>query len=615
MATAANSANSTGSFENQTASSASGGRTRTRKRGIAATLLEVTNILDGQPSTRLSKDKAVSAIAVTTAYSTEYKPRGTPREAGIISGKKRKLESSQDADEATCGSSLCQIVKHNPQLYNKGKECISTHITKNATIDMQKAFAIRFFTTAVDELGFNITEAAKFASAATGFSAERVRKWAFSFFTAVGGSQQDVDAEFVYEELSSDRGNGCGNQSYIIHDEDFRLQAREYVRSNCSKKGEPNLMALQFRDWIEATFGVKVCNSTATLWLHHLGFTQKNHMKGVFFDGHDREDVANYRSKLLETLDELDKKTIVPNGPPPQLQEGEKPHIRVVHDESTFYANADQSRFWSDGYVEPLRQKSLGQSIMVSDFIVEGHGYLRDEQQEARLLLETKTDGYFQSEKFLAQVDKALDIFERKYPGHVGIFLFDNAPCHKKTANDALNVQNMNVNPGGKQAVMKDTKWDGQVQPMVLPDGRPKGMKLVLEERGVDTSGMKAEKMREVLGKHPDFLHQRTMLQDKVESRGHVCMYLPKYHCELNPIERNWCHAKKYTRAHCNGSIVRLRRIVPESLETVTEELMAKFFVTCRDYERAYKEGHTGNGVMKALKVYKSHRRIFNINE
>ena len=86
-----------------------------------------------------------------------------------------------------------------------------------------------------------------------------------------------------------------------------------------------------------------------------------------------------YRNQFLEQLSELDKKTTTPDQPSPQLEDGEKPLLRIVHDESTFYANADQTRFWSDGEQQLLRQKSLGQSIMVSDFIVEGHGYLRDE--------------------------------------------------------------------------------------------------------------------------------------------------------------------------------------------------------------------------------------------
>ncbi len=51
----------------------------------------------------------------------------------------------------------------------------------------------------------------------------------------------------------------------------------------------------------------------------------------------------------------------------------------------------------------------------------------------------------------------------------------------------------MNVGPGGKQPIMRDGMFSGQVQTMVLPDGRPKGMKIVLQERGVNTVGMNAE--------------------------------------------------------------------------------------------------------------------------
>ncbi len=146
---------------------------------------------------------------------------------------------------------------------------------------------------------------------------------------------------------------------------------------------------------------------------------------------------------------------------------------------------------------------------------------------------------------------------------------------------------------------------------LVLPDGRPKGLKLVLQERGVDTAGMVAATMKARLSEFPDFSSPRTLLEEKVESRGHICVFFPKFHCELNAIERNWCHAKKHTRRYCNGSIVRLRRIVPEALETVDLEMMNKVFRTCRDYERAYKEGNTGDQVVTAVKRYKSHRRVF----
>ena len=54
----------------------------------------------------------------------------------------------------------------------------------------------------------------------------------------------------------------------------------------------------------------------------------------------------------------------------------------------------------------------------------------------------------------------------------------------------------MNVGPGGKQLRMRDTTWGGAVQKLVDEDGTPKGMRAVLQERGVDITGMKAKDMR-----------------------------------------------------------------------------------------------------------------------
>ena len=87
----------------------------------------------------------------------------------------------------------------------------------------------------------------------------------------------------------------------------------------------------------------------------------------------------------------------------------------------------------------------------------------------------------------IKQVDKVIQIFERKYPNVQPLFLFDNAPSHKKYAEDMLIADRMNVSPGGKQPVMRDAIFNGQVQSVVLPDGQPKGMRLVLEEGGVNT--------------------------------------------------------------------------------------------------------------------------------
>jgi hypothetical protein len=95
-----------------------------------------------------------------------------------------------------------------------------------------------------------------------------------------------------------------------------------------------------------------------------------------------------------------------------------------------------------------------------------------------------------------------------------------HAPSHRKYPEDGLNVDRMNVGPGGKQAVLRDTTWNGETQKMTLADGRAKGMKVVLEERGINTMGMNAAKMREALSQHEDFKNQCTLVEEKVRSRG-----------------------------------------------------------------------------------------------
>ena len=72
---------------------------------------------------------------------------------------------------------------------------------------------------------------------------------------------------------------------------------------------------------------------------------------------------------------------------------------------------------------------------------------------------------------------------------------------------------------------------------MILPDGTAKGMKLVLQDRGVDVKGLNAEKMRKKLSEFEDFSRQMTLLEEPVHSKGHICLYLLNYHCELNPTE------------------------------------------------------------------------------
>ena len=174
---------------------------------------------------------------------------------------------------------------------------------------------------------------------------------------------------------------------------------------------------------------------------------------------------------------------------------------------------------------------------MVLDFIEEVDGYLQHSNEQARVYLHHKMEGYFTNILFIEQVKKAIDIFELKYPGVPGLFIFDNAPSHRKMPDDSLNHDRMNVRDGCSQPFMRDTEWNGKVQYMVLADGKQKGLRHVLEERGVDVTGMNAACIQETLKTFSDFKCSLSIVEEVVEERNHMCMFLPRFHCELNPIE------------------------------------------------------------------------------
>ena len=74
----------------------------------------------------------------------------------------------------------------------------------------------------------------------------------------------------------------------------------------------------------------------------------------------------------------------------------------------------------------------------------------------------------------------------------------------------------------------------------------------MLTERGKYDKSMKLEDMRKEISIQPDFMNEKTKLERFLHDHGHICIMLPKFHCELNPIERCWGQAKRYTRSFTN---------------------------------------------------------------
>lgn len=69
-------------------------------------------------------------------------------------------------------------------------------------------------------------------------------------------------------------------------------------------------------------------------------------------------------------------------------------------------------------------------------------------------------EGYWTAEDLLNQIkNKAIPIFETKFPDAIAVFAFDNSANHAAYAKNALVAKRMNLGPGGKQPIMRPTTF------------------------------------------------------------------------------------------------------------------------------------------------------------
>jgi hypothetical protein len=127
--------------------------------------------------------------------------------------------------------------------------------------------------------------------------------------------------------------------------------------------------------------------------------------------------------------------------------------------------------------------------------------------------------------------------------------------------------------PGGPR-MRRGQLPNGDDQSFYFPDDHPsmpgwfKGMEQIIQERGLwPAEGLNAQCQnfrcppertdcccRRLLFSQLDFVNQKSQLQELIESRGHICDFYPKYHCELNFIEQYWGAAKYRFRSMARGA-------------------------------------------------------------
>lgn len=413
---------------------------------------------------------------------------------------------------------------------------------------------------------------------------------------------------------------------------------------------------------------------TARRWLHHFGLSFNDVKKDVYFDGHEREDVIKYRNEVFLKKWQHYKPRFVEfhedgsSTSPQRTDNNEKPIVFITHDESTFNANDAKSKVWVHTLKRFIRPKGRGRGIMVSAFLTAG-GVLEVPQQitdeellsdpnyptendgtpvrRAVTLLEFGKDNYWTAERMIEDtLKKALPIFLKAFPEYQGLWAFDNATSHCAFAENALVASRVRHLPGGKQPIMRDGCIDatGQRQEMCFGldhpvgelRGRPKGAKQILIERGLWTdvrsdgarmrytcptgdsfpgcakSGQLHNKCcaRAILASQNDFQSQKGYLEEQLELKGQLAMFYPKFHCEMNFIERFWCDTKRFAREHCTYSLKGLRQNVPAAVDSVTKATINRHYRHCERVIEAYLDGEEYGTESFKKKVYSSHRRI-----
>lgn len=110
-----------------------------------------------------------------------------------------------------------------------------------------------------------------------------------------------------------------------------------------------------------------------------------------------------------------------------------------------------------------------------------------------------------------------------------------------------------------------------------------------------------------------DFKQQRDQcrLKELIEGAttptGDKFVLLPKYHCELAPVERCWARVKWWLRARCNYDIKALRAQIGGALEQCNVDLVRKYFNLSFYIMGLYAEGHN---LQEATKLLQAHHKL-----
>lgn len=432
----------------------------------------------------------------------------------------------------------------------------------------------------------------------------------------------------------------------LITDEDIAMHLRSYLRS-LDRTERLTLTQESFASWINHGIGSElsfaVSSRTAGRWMNHLGFHAQEPKKGIYVDGHEREDVVKYRKTFVSRMMDYKKRmtlyvgvncetALPPTGPnmiapimiaPPEL-------VLVSHDESVFSSHDGRRLVWMEDGKPPIRPKGDGQSLMVSEFLCPCHGRMKT--SDGRVASKTikigaNYDGYWTLNTMAQHLREAITIFEELHPGKQALFLLDNSSNHNGFGDDALRANRLKLSDGypnrkgkpNRTVIMRDTVYYDsfgierlQTFHQRHSDGSDiqKGLKAIMTERDLWEDGMTSKEAKKLLSQQPDFDGQMPLLMEIIDMSGHLGIFLPKFHPEFNFIERFWGAAKRWLRIHCGYTLQSLTENLQAALDSVSLPLIRKYCNHCWRYMMAYDQGQLSPEMIeRAMRNFSAHRK------
>jgi hypothetical protein len=161
----------------------------------------------------------------------------------------------------------------------------------------------------------------------------------------------------IYEQLPTQSWGGYRGYS-ILNDERMQSAAQDWLSKLPTGEVSPSRFCRALTDDILPHLGLNkdsVSERTARRWLVKLGWRRTRLKKGVYMDGHEREDVVKYRNEtFLPLMAEyercmvkwIEKEDGTFECIEPQLRHGEKRIVPIFQDESSFHAGEYKSNVW-----------------------------------------------------------------------------------------------------------------------------------------------------------------------------------------------------------------------------------------------------------------------------